>query len=192
MKMKVVAFNGSPRKEGNTYLLLKMVCDELEKEGIETEIIQVGDRNIHGCIACGQCRKNLNNQCVFNDDVVNVAINKIIEADGILLGSPVYFADLSAQMKAFIDRVGYVCRPNKLLRRKVGASVVAVRRNGAIAAFNAMNNLFTISESIVVGSSYWNQGIGKAIGDVENDAEGIQTMKDLGQNIAWTLKQLNK
>lgn len=165
--MKVVAFNGSPRKEGNTYLLLKMVCAELEKEGIDTEIIHVGDRSIHGCIACAKCRDNTNNQCVFDDDIVNTAVNKIIEADGVLLGSPVYFADMSAQMKAFIDRVGYVCRPNKLMRRKVGASVAAVRRNGAIAAFNSMNNFFTISECILVGSSYWNQGIGKLAGDVE-------------------------
>lgn len=190
--MKIVAFNGSPRKDGNTYLLLKTVCEGLEKEGIDTEIIHVGDRNIHGCIACMKCRENGDNKCIFNDDIVNEAVGKIMDSDGIILGSPVYFADLSSQMKAFIDRVGYVCRPNKLLKRKVCASVVAVRRNGAIAAFNSMNNLFTISEAIIVGSSYWNQGIGKNIGDVENDTEGIQTMKDLASNMSWVLKMINK
>lgn len=188
--LKVVAFNGSPRKDGNTYILLDTVLKELESEGIETEIVHVGDRNIHGCIACGKCRDALNNKCVFTDDIVNECVQKIIEADGIILGSPVYFADLTAQMKAFIDRVGYICRPNKLLKRKLGASVVAVRRNGAISAFNSMNNLFTITEMITVGSTYWNQGIGKLKGDVKNDKEGIQTMKTLGQNYAWLLKKL--
>lgn len=187
--MKVVAFNGSPRKNGNTYTLLQTVLEQLEKEGIETELVQVGDRSIHGCIACGMCRKNGNNKCVFDDDVINKCIEKMIEADGIILGSPVYFADLSAQMKAFIDRVGYVTRPERLLKRKVCAAVVSQRRNGAIAAFNAMNNLFTISESIVVGSSYWNQGLGKSAGDVINDEEGIDTMKTLGQNMAWLLNK---
>ncbi|MCT4543063.1 MAG: flavodoxin family protein [Vallitalea sp.] len=187
--MKVVAFNGSPRKNGNTYTLLKTVLEQIEKENIDTELIHVGDRNIHGCIACGMCRKKGNNRCVFDDDIVNECIEKIIEADGIILGSPVYFADLSAQMKAFIDRVGYVTRPNRLLKRKVCASVVSQRRNGAIAAFNAMNNLFTISESIIVGSDYWNQGIGKAPGDVINDVEGINVMKTLGENMAWLLKK---
>jgi multimeric flavodoxin WrbA len=185
--MKVVAFNGSPRKNGNTYTLLKTVLDELEKEGIETELIHVGDRSIHGCIGCGMCRKNSNNKCVFNDDIVNECIDKMIDADGIILGSPVYFADLSSQMKAFIDRVGFVTRPDRLLKRKVCASVVSQRRNGSIAAFNTMNNLFTISESIVVGSSYWNQGIGGAAGDVINDHEGLEIMKTLGTNMAWLL-----
>lgn len=190
--MKVTAFNGSPRANGNTFLLLKTVCDELEKENIDTEIVQVGDRNIHGCIACMACRKNGNDQCTFNDDIVNEAVEKIIASDGILLGAPVYFGSLSAQMKAFIDRVGYITRPNKLLKRKVGASIASVRRNGALEAFHTMNNLFTISEGIVVGSSYWNQGMGKDVGDALNDTEGINTMKTLGQNMAWLLKALNK
>ncbi len=188
--MKVTAFNGSPRKNGNTYFLLKTVCDELEKEGIKTEIVHIGDRNIHGCTACMACKKNLNNRCAFDDDIINEAVEKITGSHGILLGSPVYFAGLSAQMKAFIDRVGYLGRPNQLLKGKVCASVVAMRRNGAIAAFNSMNNLFTISESIIVGSSYWNQGIGKDIGDVANDDEGMKTMKDLGRNMAWLLKKI--
>lgn len=188
--MKIVAFNGSPRKNGNTYFLLKTVCDELEKEGIETEIVHVGGRDIHGCIACMECKKNLNNRCTFDDDIINEAVEKIIQSDGILLGSPVYFADLTSQMKAFIDRVGYLGRPNQLLKRKVCASVVSMRRNGAIAAFNSMNNLFTISEGIIVGSSYWNQGVGRDPGDVINDDEGMKTMKALGQNMAWLLKKV--
>ncbi len=188
--MKVVAFNGSPRSNGNTQILLEEVCKVLNAQGIETEIIQVGTRNIHGCIACGKCRENGDNRCIFSDDIVNECVEKIIEADGILLGSPVYFAGLSAQMKAFIDRVGYVCRPNGLLKRKVGASVVAVRRDGAMSAFNSMNNFFTIAESIVVSSSYWNQGIGKEKGDVLSDEEGMNTMTTLGENMAWLLKKL--
>lgn len=189
--MKVVAFNGSPRKQGNTYTLLQVALQELEKQGFETELIQVGDRNIHGCIACGMCRKNGNNRCVFDDDVVNEAIAKMVEADGVLLGSPVYFATLSAQMKAFIDRVGYVTRPERLLKRKVCAAVVSQRRDGAISAFNSINNLFTISEAIVVGANYWNVGLGKGAGDVIHDQEGIDTIKNLADNMAWLLKKIN-
>jgi len=188
--MKVLAFNGSPRSKGNTYILLKSVCDILEKNGIETEIINVGTRNIHGCIACGKCREEGNDQCIFNDDIINECVNKIKEADGIILGSPVYFAGLTGQMKSFIDRVGYICRPNQLLKRKVCSSVVAVRRNGAISTFNSMNNFFTIAEAIVVSSNYWNQGIGKAIGDVTSDEEGMDTMETLGENMAWLLNKL--
>lgn len=189
--MKVVAFNGSPRKKGNTYTLLQVVLQSLEQQGFETELIQVGDRNIHGCIACGVCRKQANNRCVFEDDVVNEAIGKMVEADGILLGSPVYFGTLSGQMKAFIDRVGFVTRPERLLKRKVCAAVVAQRRDGAISAFNSINNMFTISEAIVVGANYWNVGLGKGEGDVSNDQEGIDNMKNLADNMAWLLKKIN-
>ncbi|MDD5017930.1 MAG: flavodoxin family protein, partial [Eubacteriales bacterium] len=185
--MKAIAINGSPRNNGNTYLLLKTVMDELESRGIKTELIQAGGRNIHGCIACGKCRDNGNDRCVFDDDIVNASIESIKNADALILGSPVYFGGLTAQMKAFIDRVGYVTRPHKLLKGKVCASVAVARRNGALVAFNSMNNLFTISECIVIGSSYWNQGVGREIGDVENDAEGVATMKTLGQNMADVL-----
>ena len=190
--MKAIAFNGSPRKKGNTYDLLTTVLNELETRGIETELIQAGDRNIHGCIACGKCRENGNDRCVFDDDIVNASIEAIQNADALILGSPVYFGSLTAQMKAFIDRVGYVARPNKLLKGKVCASIAVARRNGALAAFNTMNNLFTISECIVIGSSYWNQGVGKALGDVQGDAEGIATMKTLAHNMADTLFALKK
>ncbi len=188
--MKAIAVNGSPRKAGNTALLLKTVLAELARHGIETELIQAGSRDIHGCTACGACRKNTVPRCAFDDDIVNESLGKIAAADALILGSPVYFGGITAQMKAFIDRVGYASRPHHLLRGKVCASVAVARRNGALTAFNSMNNLFTLSEGIVVGSTYWNQGVGREIGDVENDAEGMQTMVTLGENIADVLLRL--
>lgn len=190
--MKIIAVNGSPRKNGNTYHLLTIVLNELKARGIETELIQAGGRDIHGCIACNKCRTSHESRCVFNDDIINSSLEKIAAAEGLILGSPVYFGGITAQMKAFIDRVGYVSRTHKLLKGKVCASVAVARRNGALTAFNQMNNLFTISECIVVGSSYWNQGVGREIGDVANDAEGITTMKTLGQNMADLLLALKK
>lgn len=191
-ELKAIAVNGSPRPTGNTFYLLSTVLGELELRGISTQVIQAGGRDIHGCVACGACRKSSVPRCAFDDDIINEAIAAIDQADILILGSPVYFGSLTAQMKAFIDRVGYVCRPHKLLKGKICASVTAVRRNGALTAFNAMNNLFTISECIIVGSSYWNQGIGGAIGDVAIDEEGIKTMKTLGQNIADLALALEK
>ena len=188
--MKAVAVNGSPRPKGNTYILLNTVLEELETAGIQTVMIQAGGRDIHGCTACGGCRKPDTIGCVYNDDIVNESVRVIADADILLLGSPVYFGGVSAQMKAFIDRVGFVTRPHRLLAGKICASVAAVRRNGALTAFNAMNNLFTISEGIIVGSSYWNQGIGLDAGDVESDTEGIDTMKTLGRNIVDVAKKL--
>lgn len=190
--MKAIAVNGSPRKNGNTYLLLNIVLDELKQRGIETELIQAGGRGIHGCTACGKCKDINPAGCVFDDDIVNESIRKIADADALIIGSPVYFGSLSAQTKAFIDRVGFATRPHKILKGMVCASVTAVRRNGALTAFNAINNLFTISESIVVGSSYWNQGVGVKIGDVMDDTEGIATMKTLGQNMADVMLALKK
>ena len=190
--MKAIAVNTSPRQKGNTYLLLNMVLDELKSRGIETELIQAGGRNIHGCTACGKCKDSKSAKCVFDDDIVNESIRKIEEADALIIGSPVYFGSLTAQAKAFIDRVGYATRPHKTLKGMVCASVVAVRRNGALEAFNTINNLFTISEGIIVGSSYWNQGIGREIGDVLGDEEGIAVMKTLGQNMADLLFMLKK
>ena len=190
--MKAIAVNGSPRKKGNTFLLLNMVLDELKARGIETELIQAGGRDIHGCIACGKCSGFSPAKCVFDDDIVNASIRKLETADALIIGSPVYFGSLTAQTKAFIDRVGFATRPHKVLKGMVCASVTAVRRNGALTAFNAINNLFTISEAIVIGSSYWNQGIGVKIGDVMQDEEGIETMKTLGQNMADALFALKK
>ena len=190
--MKVVAFNGSPRKEGNTASLIKHVLEELEKEGIETEIVQVGGKSIHGCTACTKCFENKDKKCIIDKDIVNDCIEKMFEADGIILGSSTYFADLTPELKALIDRAGFVAKANnEMFRYKVGAAVVAVRRAGAIHAFDSINHFFTISQMIIPGSRYWNIGIGLAEGDVEKDEEGIGTMQVLGQNMAWLLKKLN-
>ena len=164
---------------------------ELKKEGIKTEEIHVGKTQIQGCTACAKCAENKDQRCVFENDSVNDLVKVIREADGIILGSPVYFANFSAQIKAFMDRVGHVCIANGgLLRRKVGASVLAVRRAGALPAFHSLNSFFTAQEMIVVGSSYWNMGFGFNKGEVEKDEEGIRTMRNLGINMAWVLKSL--
>lgn len=189
--MKVVAFNGSPRKEGNTAHMIKTVLTELEKEGIETEFVQVGGKPVRGCIACMKCRNELNNRCAIDSDLVNDCIAKMIEADGIILGSPTYFANLTSEMKGLIDRAGFVTRGNgTLLRRKVGAAVVAVRRAGGIHVFNSINHFFLINEMIIPGSSYWNLGFGLQPGDVDNDEEATNTMVTLGQNMAWLMKKI--
>lgn len=189
--MRVVAFNGSPKPKGNTFLLLAAVLHELEAEGIATELIQVGNHTVRGCRACGQCRIRQDRRCAFDGDPVNEWITKMAEADGILIGSPTYFADLTPETKALIDRCGYVGRSNgDLFRRKVGAAVVAARRAGAIHAFDSINHFFAISQMIVPGSSYWNLGIGLAPGDVERDEEGMTTMQTLGRNMAWLLKKI--
>jgi multimeric flavodoxin WrbA len=189
--MKVVAFNGSPRADGNTAILIRTALKELEAEGIQTEFIQLGGQSIHGCMACGMCRKLKNRQCKIVNDNVNQYIQKMAEADGIILGSPTYFSMMTPELKALIDRAGYVGMGNDhLFKRKVGAAVVAVRRAGAIPTFDAINHFFLISEMIIPGSSYWNIGVGRAKGEVSNDEEGIDTMATLGKNMAWLLKQL--
>jgi multimeric flavodoxin WrbA len=190
--MKVVAFNGSARKDGNTAILLNYVLAELQKEGIETELVQLAGKNIRGCTACRECFAAKDKQCSgVKNDMVNTYIAKMIEADGIILGSPVYYSDLTAGMKALIERAGFVGRANdELFKRKVGAAVVAVRRAGAMHTFDSINHFFFITQMIVPGSNYWNVGIGRDIGEAEADVEGIQTMKTLGQNMAWLLKKL--
>jgi multimeric flavodoxin WrbA len=190
--MKIVAFNGSPREDGNTGILLRYVLRELEAEGIGTELVQVGGRKIAGCTACLECIRNKDRQCSVTDDILNECFAKMVEADGFILGSPTYFTDITPEMKALIDRSGYVARANGgLFRRKVGAAVIAVRRQGALHAFDSINHLFQISEMIIPGSTYWNIGIGKDRGEVEKDEEGIKTMRTLGQNMAWLLKKIN-
>jgi multimeric flavodoxin WrbA len=191
-RIKVVALNGSARKGGNTAILLRCVLKELENEGIETELIELSGATIHGCLACRKCSQNKDRRCAQKGDMGNELIDKMAAADGILLGSPTYVADISPEIKALIDRACLVSRANGgLFRRKVGAAVVAVRRAGAIHAFDALNHFFLISEMIIPGSSYWNIGIGREIGDVERDEEGMQTMKTLGQNMAWLLKKIH-
>ena len=190
-KIKVVAFNGSARKGGNTAILLGYVLRELEAEGIETELIELSGATIHGCLACRECSKNKNRRCGQTGDMGNAFIEKMEQADGILLGSPTYVADVTPEIKALIDRACLVSKANGgIFRRKVGAAVVAVRRAGAIHAFDTLNHFFLISEMIVPGSSYWNIGFGLEKGDVERDEEGIRTMKTLGQNMAWLLKKV--
>jgi multimeric flavodoxin WrbA len=189
--MKVVAFNGSARKNGNTAILLRTALTELEQEGVQTELIQLSGITLSGCDACYTCMQKKDRRCVIDTDPLNEYVEKVLAADGILLGSPVYFADITANMKALIERVGLVVRVNgELLQRKVGAGVVAVRRGGAIHAFNSLNHFFTIGQMVIVGSSYWNIGIGREAGAVEKDEEGLQTMRRLGQNMAWVLKKL--
>ncbi len=191
--MKVLAFNGSPRKTGNTSILIQAVLAELEKEGIETETIQLGGQLLQGCTACMKCAKEKNQRCANDDDNMNEYIAKMIEADGILLGSPTYFATVSTEIKALIDRAGFVCRVNdSLFKRKVGAGVVAMRRAGSINAFDTINHLFTISEMIIPSSSYWNMGVGLKPGDVKDDKEGMETMRILGENMAWLLKKIHQ
>ena len=189
--MKVVAFNGSARRGANTAILLGYVLGELEKEGIETELVELAGAKIHGCRACRKCSVRKDRRCSQANDVGNACIDKMDAADGILLGSPTYVADISPEIKALIDRACMVHGANGgMFRRKVGAAVVAVRRAGAIPAFDAINHFFLITEMIIPGSSYWNIGIGREPGEVEKDEEGIRTMKTLGRNMAWLLKKV--
>ena len=190
--MKVVAFNGSPRKNGNTALMIGEVFKILEREGIECELIHIGGKVKRGCQACLKCREMQNGKCVFDDDIINESVEKMVEADGIIIGSPTYFAAMTAETKAFIDRVGYVTRGNGvLLKGKVGAAVSAVRRAGALNVFQGINNFLLVSEMVVPGSSYWNLVIGRNIGEIHDDEEGMNTMETLGENMAWLLKKLN-
>lgn len=190
--MKVLGINGSPRKDGNTATLIKIVFSELTKEGIETELVQLSENRVEGCKACRACHKNRNKQCVITDDFFNECLAKMIASDGIILGSPVYSAGVTSQMKALIDRASMVLAGDKgLLKHKVGASVIAARRGGAISAFDTLNNFLYSKEMLLVGSSYWNMVYGNAIGEVEQDKEGIENMKNLGQNMAWILKKIH-
>jgi len=189
--MKVVAFNGSARRDGNTAILLQTVLTELERDGIQTELIQLATEHLQGCGACFRCFKQKDKRCSVDTDPINTYIAKMAAADGILLGSPVYFADVTANTKALIERCGMVARANgDLYQRKAGAGVVAVRRGGAIHAFSSLNHFFTIGQMVIVGSSYWNIGIGRNKGEVEADDEGMRTMRRLGENLAWLLARL--
>ncbi len=191
--MKVVAFNGSARKDGNTALLVRRAFAELEAEGIETELVQLYNKGFRGCIACLKCAETQDSTCSGQpDDGMNECIAKMVAADGIIVASPTYYANCTATTQALLERAGYATRKSgNPLARKVGAAVVAVRRGGAIHAFDSINHWFQINEMLVVGSSYWNMGYGLDKGDVENDDEGIETMATLGRNMAWALKKLN-
>lgn len=187
--MKVIAFNGSPRKDGNTAHLLGHVCSVLQQRGIDTEIVQVGGLPIQGCTACMTCRENRDLRCVIDDDIVNSCIEKMVEADGIIFGSPTYFADVTPEIKALIDRAGFAGRgTGNVYARKLGAAVIAMRRSGGMHAFDTINHFFGISQMITVGSSYWNIGLGGDPGEVEDDEEGVHTMQTLGETMAWLLR----
>jgi len=188
--MKVIAVNGSPKADGNTYNALKLVGDELQKEGIEFEILHIGNKLIRGCLACGSCATTLDERCII-DDEVNGALQKLKAADGILLGSPVHFAGVAGTMKSFLDRLFYVSGANgNLFRHKVGAAVVAVRRSGGLPAFDTLNHYINYAEMILPGSNYWNVAHGRTPGEMLQDAEGVQVMRVLGKNMAWLLKAL--
>lgn len=191
--MKVVLFNGSPRKDGNTFHALQILIKELNSKGIECEYIWIGNQKLQGCMACYQCAENQDNKCSITTDKINTYLEKVIKSDGIVIGSPTYFANVSAPIKAFIDRVGLVSKVNgDILKHKVGAAVVAVRRQGATQVFSSINFFFLINQMFVVGSSYWNLGIGKNPGDIKNDKEGIQTFHNLGKNMTFLLQKINK
>jgi len=188
--MKVVAINGSARKDGNTAIMLNIALDELTAEGMDTELYQLSGKKIHGCIACYKCFQNKDQRCSVKEDAANECIEKMLAADGMILGSPTYFADITTEMKALIDRAGLVSKANgDMFKRKVGAAVVAARRGGAIHAFDSMNHFFLITQMIIPGSNYWNMGFGLEKGDVKKDEEAVQSMKTLGRNMAWLLKK---
>ncbi|NLZ16864.1 MAG: flavodoxin family protein [Desulfobulbaceae bacterium] len=187
--MKVVAFNGSPRGKGNTWHALNLVAMELDMAGISTEIVQVGNKVVRGCLACGKCYKMKNEQCIQTDDQVNDWIQLAKDADGILLGSPTHYAALSGPLKCFLDRLFYVAGANGgLLRHKVGAGIAAVRRSGGIPVINQLNIYFLYAEMLIPGSNYWNVIHGAQPGEVEKDEEGLQIMRVLGKNMAWLMQ----
>ncbi|WP_094604993.1 2-amino-4-deoxychorismate dehydrogenase [Sporomusa silvacetica DSM 10669] len=185
--MKVVAFNGSPKKEGNTYHAIKMVAEELEKEEIEVEIIHVGNKTIRGCLACNACVKNNNEKCIIDNDEVNEWIQKMKMADGIILGSPVHYSAIGGTMKSFLDRAFYIANAG-FLRHKVGAAVVAVRRSGGVTTFNQLNNYINYAEMLMPSTNYWNVIHGMKPGEALEDEEGRQIMRVLGKNMAWLMK----
>ncbi|MGA2027084.1 MAG: flavodoxin family protein [Syntrophobacteraceae bacterium] len=191
--MKVVGFNGSARKDGNTAILINYVLGELENAGIQTEMVQLSGKDIHGCRACFKCFNNKDGHCAVDNDYLNQCIDKMTQADGIILGSPTYFSDVTAEMKALIDRAGLVAKANgDMFKRKVGAAVVTARRAGTVHSFDSINHFFLIGQMIVPGSNYWNMGFGLDKGDVEKDTEGIDTVKTLGRNMAWLMEKINR
>jgi Multimeric flavodoxin WrbA len=190
--MKVICINGSPKQRGNTRILLETICEELKQQGIATEILSLAGQNLKGCSDCRACMQLKNKQCVLPADVFNSFLAKMIEADGIILGSPVYSADVTSQMKALLDRASMVLAANKgLLKHKAGAAVVAARRGGGISAFDTLTHFLHSKEMFLVGSNYWNMVYGNLPGEVAADAEGMANMKNLGENMGWLLKRLN-
>ncbi len=187
--MKVIAINGSPRKEGNTAYALQTMGEIFTQQGIDFDILHVGNKAVRGCLACGQCAKNKDEQCIIQSDPVNEWIQAMKDADGIILGSPVYYSGVNGTMKCFLDRAFYVAGSNgNLFRHKVGASVVAVRRSGGSATFDCLNHYLLYSEMIVASSNYWNIIHGRTAGEAAQDEEGKQILEVLANNMAWIIK----
>ena len=186
--MKVLLINGSPRGKGNTYIALLEVAKALEANGVETEIVSIGAKAVQGCIACGRCAEL--GRCVFNDELYNTVRGKLEEADGIVVGSPVYYAGPNGSLCALLDRLFFSA--SNLLRYKPAASVAVCRRGGASATFDRLNKYFTINCMPIVSSQYWNSVHGLLPGEAVQDAEGLQTMRTLGNNMAWLLKSLKQ
>ncbi len=190
--MKVVAINGSPRKGGNTEIMLNAVLEPIKAAGIETKIIQVGGQNIHGCRGCWACQKLLNRKCVFNDDILNDILEDLFSADAIIFGTPSYFANMTPELKALIDRAGVIALANgKLFKHKVGAAVIAERRGGGSFIQASIHEMMLMSEMIIPGSTYWNFGFGRDKGEISADAEAMANMKNLGENILMLIQKLN-
>ena len=184
--MKAIAINGSPRSGGNTEIMLKKVLEPLEAAGWSTEYLQIGEKPVRGCLACMKCVEKQNGRCIIEGDVINDYLEKMFAADAIILGSPTYFADVTSELKALIDRAGFVALANGgAFSGKIGAAVVAVRRGGATHVFDTINHMFLTSSMIVPGSLYWNLGVGTDKGDVSGDDEAMRNMTHLGQTIAW-------
>lgn len=189
--MKVLAINGSARKNGNTAILINTVFEKLNKVGIETEMVQFAGNMIEPCKACWACGGQKN--CVHRKDMFQEVFDKMKNADGIILGSPVYSANISANMQAFLERAAVVCDMNPgLLKYKVGASVAAARRGGALNTIDSMNHFFLNHEMFVVGSTYWNMAYGQMPGDVLNDDEALSNMNNLAENMIWLLKKMKR
>jgi multimeric flavodoxin WrbA len=189
--MKVVAFNGSPRKDGNTFIALNIVLDELKNEGIETELFQIGSEEIKGCNVCLLCKKTKDGFCAIKSDSLNKALSDIYGSEGFIIGSPTYFGSLTPEAKAFIDRVGYCSRAGgSMLKRKVAAGIAIARRAGSVNVCHQINNMLLLSQCIIPASTYWNIGVANAKGEIMEDKEGVETFKTLGQNMAWLIKKL--
>ncbi|MDC7126044.1 MAG: flavodoxin family protein [Spirochaetales bacterium] len=189
--MKVIGINGSPNSNGNTSSMIKAVFSSLDAKDVDCELFQLGGSAVSGCINCGFCKSSAEIKCAIDDDKINACIEKMVEADAVIIGSPTYFSALTTETKALIDRAGRVCRSKGLLKRKIGAAVVPARRAGSMNVFQAINNFFLIQEMIIPGSTYWNVSLSAAPGDFEADTEGNKIMSDLGDNIAWLLNKIS-
>jgi len=190
--MKVIAINGSPRKKGNTSIAIEKVFEVLGSEGIETEVFNIGGKAVKGCTACSKCKENKDGLCVLKGDDFNDIFKEIYDAQGLIVGSPVYFGSLTPETKAFIDRLGYTSRAGGfLLKRKVCAGIAIERRQGAAMTISQINNLFMLTRAITIGSIYWNMAIGRGIGEILDDEEGMKTFKVIGEEMAWLIKKIN-